>query len=480
MYLKLLATCVITVILSSCSSASEPKQLQAGAAAANITPSLGSLTIGGFRPIPATHIHDELFARCIVLDDGDTQIAIVVADILGLPKEVCDLAKEQVAQHTNIPASHVLIAATHTHSAATPRGPKGVFWKDEISDYGQFLAQKFSDGIRRAINNLEPARIGWGVALEPREVFNRRWFSTDADVLTNPFGGVDRVRMNPPRNHPSLQRPAGITDPEIRFLSIQSSAGRPIALLANYSLHYVGGVNTGDVSADYFGYFSRYIEDKIGAEHVEPPFVGALSNGTSGDINNINFQPKPGGKRYDRYEKMKEVADNVASKVWEAYEKVEYVNWVPLDARQKDIELRLRQPTPAMQKHFEEALKLPEGEFISHRMEKIYAQRIAKLKDGPSSIHASLQAIRIGNSCISAIPFETFVEIGLQLKEESPFDNSFTIELANGWYGYLPTPAQHRLGGYETWLGTNWVEENASDQITTEIQSMIKELKLAK
>ena len=77
-------------------------------------------------------------------------------------------------------------------------------------------------------------------------------------------------------------------------------------------------------------------------------------------------------------------------------------------------------------------------------------------------------------------PFETFVEIGLQLKEESPFDNSFTIELANGWYGYLPTPAQHRLGGYETWLGTNWVEENASDQITTEIQSMIKELKLAK
>lgn len=177
---------------------------------------------------------------------------------------------------------------------------------------------------------------------------------------------------------------------------------------------------------------------------------------------------------------MKEVADNVASKVWEAYEKVEYVNWVPLDARQKDIELRLRQPTPAMQKHFEEALKLPEGEFISHRMEKIYAQRIAKLKDGPSSIHASLQAIRIGNSCISAIPFETFVEIGLQLKEESPFDNSFTIELANGWYGYLPTPAQHRLGGYETWLGTNWVEENASDQITTEVQSMIKELKLAK
>ena len=143
----------------------------------------------------------------------------------------------------------------------------------------------------------------------------------------------------------------GITDPEIRFLSVQSTAGRLLRCW-RYS-YYVGGVNTGDISADYFGYFSRYIEDKIGAEHVEPPFVGALSNGTSGDINNINFQPKPGGKRYDRYEKMKEVADNVASKVWEAYEKVEYVNWVPLDVT-KTLNW-LRQPT-TMQKHFEKAL----------------------------------------------------------------------------------------------------------------------------
>ena len=105
-------------------------------------------------------------------------------------------------------------------------------------------------------------------------------------------------------------------------------------------------------------------------------------------------------------------------------------------------------------------------------MEKVYASRIAKLKDGPDSITASIQVIRIGDTGISAIPFETFVEIGLRLKAQSPFKNSFTIELANGWYGYLPTPEHHRLGGYETWLGTNWVEIYASDQITTELIQM--------
>ena len=94
----------------------------------------------------------------------------------------------------------------------------------------------------------------------------------------------------------------------------------------------------------------------------------------------------------------------------------------------------------------------------------------------PESINASLQAIRIGDTGISAIPFETFVEIGLRLKAQAPFKNSFTIELANGWYGYLPTPEQHRLGGYETWLGTNWVEIYASDRITSELLDMYQQL----
>ena len=178
------ATCVITVYYLPV--VQHQSKRSTGAAAANIH-HLWAVLSADFVPLQLTSTTSCL----LVVFDDLTPSAIVVADILGLPKEVCDLAKEQVAQHTNIPASHVLIAATHTHSAATPRGPKGVFWKDEISDYGQFLAKKFSDSIRRAVNNLEPAQIGWGVALEPREVFNRRWFSTDASIYEL-FGGVDK------------------------------------------------------------------------------------------------------------------------------------------------------------------------------------------------------------------------------------------------------------------------------------------------
>ena len=88
-----------------------------------------------------------------------------------------------------------------------------------------------------------------------------------------------------------------------------------------------------------------------------------------------------------------------------------------------------------------------------------------------------LQAIRVGDLSVAAIPFETFVEIGLQIKDETPFDDAFTIELANDYFGYLPTPEQHKLGGYETWMGTNRVEFEASVKITEQILSMMRELK---
>ncbi|MCH2118955.1 MAG: neutral/alkaline non-lysosomal ceramidase N-terminal domain-containing protein [Pirellulales bacterium] len=452
------------------------KTLLAGAVTSNVTPQLGLPVIGGFKPFPATHVHDELFARCIVLDDGSQRIAVVIVDILGIPREVTDLARLQIEKATGIKFGHVLIAATHTHSAVTPRGPRGVFWPDEISDHSKFVARRIADGVQRAVNQLEPAQIGWGRTTLPGQVFNRRWHCNDSGVTANPFGGIDQVRMNPPRNHPSLDRPAGPTDPEIRFLSIQSTSGRPIAVLSNYSLHYVGGVSRGHISADYYGYFARYLEQKIGAQQLEPAFVATMSNGTSGDINNINFRPNPGGKRYAPYEKMQEVAEKAASKVAEAYQDVKYKKWVPVGARQNDMVLKLRQPSEEMLKHLREVVKLPADKFQSHKQEKVYAERIFKLADAPSEVEISLQTLKIGETGIAAIPFETFAETGLEIKRESPFKNTFTIELANGWYGYLPTPRQHRLGGYETWLGTNWVEVEASDKITAQLLRMFESL----
>ena len=159
--------------------------------------------------------------------------------------------------------------------ATTARGPLKTFAETELTDYQQFVARRISDGVRRALAQLEPARIGWGKIDEPSEVFNRRWFVTDASLLGNPFGGLDRVRMNPPRGSSKLDRPAGPTDPEISFLSVQSPDGRPIALLANYSLHYVGGVESVAVAqgVHHLG------EDPLGMHVVQGAGLLALASG---------------------------------------------------------------------------------------------------------------------------------------------------------------------------------------------------------
>ena len=249
-----------TVALASPAATAQERRLRAGAATSNITPPLGELIVGNWTSPPATHVHDELHARCLVLDDGATRVAIVVADNVGIPRRVLDEAKRLTHARSGLAVDRILIASTHTHSATTARGADGAERYTDtqpLDHYQTFLAGRIADGIRRAINNLEPARIGWGSGSLPQQVFNRRWFMKPGPQLSNPFGGTDKVRMNPPVASPDLLKPAGPTDPEIGFLSVQSVTGRPIALLANYSLHYVGGVPEGHISADYFGVFAR-------------------------------------------------------------------------------------------------------------------------------------------------------------------------------------------------------------------------------
>ena len=113
-----------------------------------------------------------------------------------------------------------------------------------------------------------------------------------------------------------------------------------------------------------------------------------------------------------------------------------------------------------------------------HRLEQPYAERTLAARDAkPDTVSCVMQAFRIGDLGIAAIPFEVFTEIGLEIKAKSPFADTFTIELANGSNGYLPTPPQHDLGGYETWLGTNRVEREASVKITSKILELLAKVK---
>ena len=449
------------------------KVFKAGAAVSNITPKVGTSINGNMQDVAVRNVHDDTFAKSIVLDDGENRLAFVVSDLCMVYREQLDEAKRRAHEFTGIPVENMLMSATHTHSAGTACS---VFQSDPDPEYLKFLSERIGDAVIRANENRAPARIGWGVGHEPSQVFNRRWKMKPGIVSTNPFGGNDAVRMNPGVGNPDMLEPAGPTDPEVPVIFIQSLDGFPIALLANYSLHYVGGTGSGEVSADYYGMFAKRMNELLATDMQHPSFVAIMSNGTSGDINNINFR---GGqnKPTEPYGQMKLVANIVAAEVYKVIQNIQYKDWVELDAKQKEITVGVRKPSQEEVKRAKQIMSGVSGPVMQTR-DEIYARETVLMDDFPATKQLIIQTLRIGELAIAAIPAEVFVEIGLEIKEKSPFKPTFSISLANGYNGYLPTPEQHILGGYETWRArSSYMEENASIKITDTIFGLLEELR---
>jgi len=445
------------------------RQFRAGAATSNITPWLGISSNGGMQDRVPQHVHDELRARALVLDDGQTRLALVTVDSCMVPRPILDAAKKLVHQHSSLPIENMLVSATHTHTAGTATP---VFQSEADAEYSLFLTRKIADSVRLALNNLEPARIGWSVGAVPQHVFNRRWKMKPGTIPPNPLGGIDQVKMNPVAGSPDLVEPAGPTDPDLTVISIRALNGRPMALLANYSLHYVGA---GHFSADYFGVFADRIQQLLGADRQDPPFVGMLSNGTSGNINNIDFrQQRTADPPFSR---MKAVADDVAAEALRVANSISYHDWVPLAVRQTEIELGVRRPTAKERESARAIVSKAQGPAM-RTPEEIYARETVLISEYPPSVPIILQAMRIGELGIAAIPCEVFVEIGLEIKKKSPFATTFTTSLANGHNGYLPTPEHHRLGGYETWRArSSYLEIDASTRIVEQLLELLRQVR---
>ncbi len=463
----------VTLLAGSQLAAQEGQKLfRAGAHAMEITPLKYPISVnGGMQDRQAKGAHDRLHARCLVLDDGTNKIVIAVCDSCMIPRNLLDEAKRRASKATGIPTDHMLISATHTHTAPTVAG---IFQSDPDKDYQQFLIERIAQGIEKAHANLAPATVGWGVGHDPTQVFNRRWMMKPGSINADPFGRLtDTVRMNPGYRNPGLIEPAGPTDPDVSILSVRTRDGKPVALLANYSLHYVGGVPP--VSADYFGAFAERIGELLKVEKTDRPFVGILSNGTSGDINNVNYAGAAPGKRAE-YEQIRLVADRVARAAYAAYQKIEHRDGVSLAMAEKEIELGVRRPSAADLARARDILAAAQGKGKGlQSLPEIYARETVLLADYPPTVRLKLQAIRIGELGITAIPCETFVEIGLEIKMKSPLKPTFTIELANGYNGYLPTPEQHQLGGYETWRArSSYLEVDAATKIRTTILDLLQ------
>jgi hypothetical protein len=457
-------------------AADKPPVFRAGAAVADITPKEFPVNMpGGHSANFAQSAHDPLNSSALVLDDGVTTLAMVVVDSLGAGPDVLDEAKAIASKATGIPMDKMLISSTHTHTG-------GRLGKADspppMAAYRRLFIENVAASIIQAHAALRPAAMGAAAHPLADEVFNRRWYLKPGKMPLNPYGRLDTVKMNPGTDPQVLDRPAGPTDPDITILSVRDLKRKPISLFANYSLHYVGGVPAGQVSADYFGEFARIMPTRLSRTE---PCVVMMSNGTSGDINNIPF----GSVRPPRqpFEQIRIVAQKAADTAWFAHQKIsKHRADVKLGMLERKITLKYRKPTPEQVAEAKLVLAIKdklEKEKLPRLAENYAGSTVAAAERQEETLTVQIQAIRIGDLAVCGFPFETFVETGLDMKKRSPFPQTMVIGLANGRHGYLPTPEQHKLGGYETWLGTNTVQEDASVILSNNLLEMLAELKKA-
>jgi len=451
---------------------------RAGTAVVDISPTVFPIQLRSGR---SNYVHDPFHVRAIAFENGKGRAVIAVLDAIGVGRETCDEAKAIVAEKTGWKPLEMLVCATHTHTA-----PKGGDTTPGRIAYEERRFKGIVQALTGAIESLEPAEVGFASDEEPSEVCNRRWFLKPGTMDPNPFGELDQVRTNAPRGN--LLKPAGPTDPEVCVVDVRTRRGRALGLIANYALHYVGGIPkvkeddgkiVGMASADYFGEFARIMPYRVGGGNPPDNFVAMMTNGASGDINNIDFCRKRAPRA--PFEQIRVVATKTADAAWRAVKKIDEYDEDPLIAtRQREVTLKHRKTTEAEVERARSILDLPrkEREKLNRRATQ-YANNTLRFADPkhPETEDVIVQAIRIGDQAIVSMPFEVLVEIGLEIKQKSPFPRTFLIELANGGFGYLPPPHQHELGGYETWIGTSRFEKGSSVILTRNLLEMLEELK---
>ena len=394
--------------------------VRAGSSILDITPPLGTSMPGLFHERWAEAINDPLQVRSFALEREGVGIAIAVCDLIGVKRIYLDRAIEKIADTIGLAPSNVLICCTHTHTGA----------QTGEDAYTNFVVERIADSVRLAWENRQTTQIGWGHSTEDRLVFNRRYQMKDGSVRTNPGMG-----------NPDVVGPAGPIDSEVGVLCLRHPDGDTIGLLANYTLHYVGG---GDhqraISADYFGIFCELIQRMRGER-----FATALSNGASGDINNVDVL---GGTRSknDRYQHTERVAALVAASAFWAWNEMTFVDDVTLGAEIEEIMLKRRE-LPS-EEDMAQARELEQKE--SKTMgERAFLRRIQRIINLPEETCTWVQALRIGDIALVGVPGEFFVELGLEIKKRSPFAQTMVLELANDSIGYLPTRRAFKEGGYE-------------------------------
>ncbi len=406
-----------------------------GRAAVMITPSIGTPIGSSYGLAPAASIHDDLFAKVIVMEKDGVKAALVACDLISLRKEIVAQARQRIAASTGLRGDQVILSATHCHAgpqmhplflALTPE-PARLLGEAYVAD----LPGKIAEAVRLAERDLQPARV-WTATVEEREInFNRRFLMKDGTVRMNPGRGADVVRG------------VGPIDPEVAVVYFDSPGGKPLATHVNFALH-VAIAGGGEVSADYPGVMARAVAQVRGSE-----MVTLFTNGMSGNINHLDIaNPKP----LRGHAEVARVGTILASDVLRAYRSLRPVGTARLAVRSVPVHL----PTPLVTGVEVEAARKTLAAYgkpgAAPFIDVVHAWKVVDiggLQGKP--LDTEVQAIALGDELAwVGMPGDAFVELGLAIKQNSPFARTIVGEQSgSGAISYVPNRKAFPEGAYE-------------------------------
>jgi hypothetical protein len=429
--------------------------LAVGFAETDITPPLGFPMAGYYHERLATGTHDPLKAKAIVFRQGAEQAALVVCDVTGIAHDLSVEVRRRVAKETGIAAENIILSATHSHTAPDYTGDLYDYLADPAAGsdrYSATLIEQIVQAIVAAHDGAAPVAVSAGTAIQEAPVsFNRRFVMKDGSVRTWQSLG-----------NPEVVRAAGPIDPEMGLLLCRTEDGRPVGVLSSFALHLdtVGGT---EWSADYPFHIEQSLRRALGEE-----LISVFGTGCCGDINHVD--PAETARN-----SCEVIGQSLGATIEAALPALEPVAQPRLRVRTATVPLPLQEVAMADLQRAPALLKLAaRGEQVDF-FEVVAAHKaviLDHLRNSPpvlrtpehiswglshawsgvgDALPVEVQVIALGDDvAIVLLPGEVFVDLGLAIKQGSPFRTTLIIELSNCVETiYIPTRAAYAGGSYE-------------------------------
>ena len=445
-------------------------ELEAGVAVADITPPIGYRMCGYFYERLSTGVHDPLHAKAIYLHQDKQQAALVFCDLIGVPQAVTDQARAIATRQTGIPSTNILVAATHSHTGPLYFDALRTFLHEravekdgsdpqETLDYPSALAEKLAGAIVQAKAAAKPIELAAGIAKQTGLSFNRRFHMKDGKIV-----------FNPGKLNPNIVRAAGPIDPDLGFVLFRDRQRQAFAALTVFALHLdtTGGT---EYSADYPFYFERSTRAKLGDD-----FISIFGAGTCGDINHIDVSTnrlQKGGEESQR------IGKTLSETFFRALPELKTANKPSLAVRYTKVFAPLQEFSEEQIARARERMARIGSKELSF-LEQVESYKILDLQEMRARFGRMLpmevQAFRLDDdTTVVGLPGEVFVELGLAIKQASPFRNTLVVELCNNDIGYVPTKKAFVEGSYE--VVNSRVQSGGGEMLVEAAARLLKELK---